>query len=348
MRILRGFQQAPLEIATAFPKDASGHTIGIRNMTRDPNVNEGCRCRQSASSSIKTRPPAPAPPEVSIVIPTYGRKQFLAEAVDSVMQQTFSNWKLYIVDDASPTPVKEKEFDDRRIKVLRHVYNKGPAAARNTGAHAAAGNWLAFLDDDDLWDPRRLECALEWSASTDAEIRVVWTRPLDAVTGQAFGGRQLEGNCNEKILTATTPHLGATLIQRDAFIPFNESYRACEDLEWWIRATKGTSVTTVPVPLHIWRRHNSPRNRTDNAERIQQSWRLLTEYREYFDRYPAARAFRLFRLGVMLQRTDEYGQAVPVYWRVASGPHVTAHLRASAFKRLVEVLPRALLSSLAA
>ena len=284
-------------------------------------------------------------PSVSIVIPTYGRKQFLMEAVASVIKQTFTNWELYIVDDASPIPVEEKQFADRRIRVLRHECNKGPGAARNSGAAVARGEWLAFLDDDDLWDENRLECALKWATHKQAEICVTWTRPMEVAASQYIRGRSLEGDCHAEIMTATSPHFGATMILRQAFVPLNESYQACEDLDWWIRITKRASVTTVPVPLHLWRRHDSPRHRTDISERIAQSWRLLRDHRDYFQAYPAASAFRLFRLGYMLQRSGQYGEAVTAYWRVVTGNQVAPHLRAAAARRLIEVTPRAWFSS---
>lgn len=283
-------------------------------------------------------------PQVSIIIPTYGRRQFLAEAVASVAQQTCPDWELYIVDDASPTPVRKQDFPDPRIKVLRHERNKGPAAARNTGAKAARGKWLAFLDDDDLWDPRRIERALDWTACKQADICVVWTRPLGAAANHAVEGRNLEGNCHADIMTATIPSLCATMIRKEAFMAFNETYRACQDLEWWIRVSKHTRVTTVRMPLFIWRRHDGPRNKNSIGDRIKYSRRLLIDHHAYFAEYPAALAFRLFKQGYMLQRTHEYGAAARAYWRVAIGPHVAPQLRASAFKRLVEVLPRALLS----
>lgn len=264
-------------------------------------------------------------PAVSIIIPTYGRKDFLADAVASVLQQTIIDWELFIVDDASPTPIDQDEHDDHRIRILRHIRNRGPAAARNTGAAAASGKWLAFLDDDDMWHPKRLECALHRVASTRSDICVACTQ------------RRLEGNCHAEILTTTAPHLGATMIRKDAFVPFDERYQACEDLEWWIRVSEHEILTTVPMPLFLWRRHYTSRCNNGTLQRILYSKRLLEEHYRYFATYPVARAFRLFRLGYMLQHSREYGEAIATFWSVATTSQAPLKIRASALKRIVEM-----------
>lgn len=99
-------------------------------------------------------------PKVSLILPTHNRIDLLFEAVRSVSAQTFSDWELIVVDNASEPAVEAellKEFQDSRIRVLRNTQNLGGAAAKSLGAQEAKGKYLAFLDDDDLLHPGYLE-----------------------------------------------------------------------------------------------------------------------------------------------------------------------------------------------
>jgi glycosyltransferase involved in cell wall biosynthesis len=94
-------------------------------------------------------------PLVSVIIPTYNRGWIVQEAVDSVLAQDFSDYELIVVDDGSDdnTPEILKAYG-RQITIL-HQPNKGVSAARNRGIAAAAGRFIAFLDSDDLWLPKK-------------------------------------------------------------------------------------------------------------------------------------------------------------------------------------------------
>src|SRR6476661_8300940 len=93
-------------------------------------------------------------PMFSVIIPTYGRSSLLAEAVASVLAQSFSDFECIVVDDASPEAPTLP--DDLRLRLIVREHNGGPPAARNTGIASATGAYVAFLDDDDVWRPDRL------------------------------------------------------------------------------------------------------------------------------------------------------------------------------------------------
>ncbi|UOQ45420.1 glycosyltransferase family 2 protein [Halobacillus salinarum] len=97
---------------------------------------------------------------VSIITPTYNASRFICETIQSVKFQTYTNWEMIIVDDCSTDQTKElvtKEMMlDARIKVIPSAANHGPAHARNTAIKASKGKYLAFLDSDDLWHPKKL------------------------------------------------------------------------------------------------------------------------------------------------------------------------------------------------
>src|SRR5207237_7043535 len=127
--------------------------------------------RVRASTSSRADGTDEAMPKVSVIIPTHNRSGFLRLAVLSVLKQTFPDFELVIVDDASgdDTPAVVKRFEDPRIRYIRHERNLRIAAARNTGISNSTGEYVAFLDDDDEWLPSKLQkqvSALDHSAST--------------------------------------------------------------------------------------------------------------------------------------------------------------------------------------
>jgi glycosyltransferase involved in cell wall biosynthesis len=100
--------------------------------------------------------------KVSVIIPVYKVEKYVAATVESVLAQTYKNFELLIIDDGSPDKSIEicQQFTDNRIKIIRQE-NRGVAAARNTGIRHAQGEYLAFLDADDLWTPEKLAKHIE-------------------------------------------------------------------------------------------------------------------------------------------------------------------------------------------
>lgn len=96
---------------------------------------------------------------VSIIMPSWNTGRFIAESIQSVLNQTYSNWELIIVDDCSTDNTDEvvASFNDSRIKYLHNEKNSGAALTRNRAMREAQGEWIAFLDSDDLWAPEKLQ-----------------------------------------------------------------------------------------------------------------------------------------------------------------------------------------------
>jgi len=128
---------------------------------RDPTVDG--KCNTHANDTI---------PLVSVVIPTFNRAKLLKRAVASAQSQTYRNLEIIIVDDASTdgTPQEIVDIKEHRIRYIRHQSTKGGAAARNTGIHTATGSYIAFLDDDDEWEPEKVEAQLELLNRYDAVL----------------------------------------------------------------------------------------------------------------------------------------------------------------------------------
>ena len=104
-------------------------------------------------------------PLVSVIMPAFNAEDFIEAAVESVIAQTYSNWELFIIDDASTDATFSKAQklakQDFRIKILQNQKNSGTGVSRNKGIKATQGDFIAFLDADDQWKPKKLEIQLE-------------------------------------------------------------------------------------------------------------------------------------------------------------------------------------------
>jgi len=110
-------------------------------------------------------------PRFSIIIPTYNRSTSIAHTLQSCFQQTFTDFEVVVVDDGSTDNSVEvlNAITDERLKVLTQA-NAGPAAARNTGMKAATGEFIAFLDSDDVWYPEFLQCAENMLSGNEEQV----------------------------------------------------------------------------------------------------------------------------------------------------------------------------------
>lgn len=120
---------------------------------------------------------------VSVIMPVFNAENFIEAAVNSVISQTHSNWELFIIDDASTdgtlSNVENLAKQDLRIKVLRNKDNVGTGISRNKGIKAAQGDYIAFLDADDLWKPKKLEIQLEVMQQQGAAVCFSSYQPIE-------------------------------------------------------------------------------------------------------------------------------------------------------------------------
>ena len=136
--------------------------------------------------------------EVSVIIPTFKRPDTLDRAIKSVLNQTYPNVEVIVVDDNDPdtegrhlTEEKMTQFDNEpRVRYIKHERNKNGSAARNTGAKAANGEYVAFLDDDDEYLPRKIETQLEALEGRDEE----WACCYSSYATRKAGGKAVESH----------------------------------------------------------------------------------------------------------------------------------------------------------
>jgi teichuronic acid biosynthesis glycosyltransferase TuaG len=185
-------------------------------------------------------------PKVSIILPTYNRANFIADAIESVIAQTFINWELFIVDDGSTdnTPnIVSKYLKNRKIKYFTKE-NGGVSSARNLGLKLSTGKYIAFLDSDDKWLPEKLECQLKY-LDAHSDIDVVYTpmfvQDLNGKISSITANKMLEQELKNKyllkslLLDGFIPMLSTVLIRRSKIkVLFNEKVRSGNDFIFFI------------------------------------------------------------------------------------------------------------------
>lgn len=157
-------------------------------------------------------------PFFSVIIPVYKAEGTLAQCVDSVLCQSFSDYELILVDDGSPDgcPALCDQYagEDRRVRVI-HKSNGGASSARNAGMRAARGEFLLFLDSDDYWcESKGLEIIRAALARWDVDVLVYGVKTVDAQTGQAFGQPHYPPELNEM----DTPSALMKLLERNTLL----------------------------------------------------------------------------------------------------------------------------------
>lgn len=115
-------------------------------------------------------------PLISLVLPTFNRCQLVGRAIESVLAQSYRDFELVVIDDASTDDTRERirTLADARIVALRHEHGRGAGAARNTGIRHARGRWITFLDDDDELLPSSLQKIAAFVVQRDGEIDFTW------------------------------------------------------------------------------------------------------------------------------------------------------------------------------
>lgn len=231
-------------------------------------------------------------PLVSVVVPTFNCARFANEAISSVLAQDYPNLELIVVDDGSTDGTLERlPRQEARVQILRQE-NAGPAAARNRGAAAARGEFLAFLDCDDVWLPGKLAAQVQHLLH-HPEVGLVhglvrdwypdktgayppfsnFTSPNDPVTLVAGdSGWVYPEILLDFVLCTSTVVLRRELFERVG--GFDESYRIGEDYDLWLRLARITPFHKLDMPCTLYRKHGA--NVTSRPPEQNYAYRALT------------------------------------------------------------------------
>ncbi len=202
---------------------------------------------------------APSAPRVSVLIPAFNAAPFIEATINSVLQQTFSDFEILVIDDGSNDDtagaVKRAIARDSRVRLMVQE-NLGLSATRNRGMAVSRGALIAFLDHDDVWHPNKLSLQVAlMDARPGVGVVSCYSALIDRqhqCLGWRFGG-DANGNVYDEMLEWDIVSGGSVAIVRraalDAVGPFDETLRIREDWDMWIRLARWGPYATVPRVL---------------------------------------------------------------------------------------------------
>ena len=202
--------------------------------------------------------------KISVIIPFFKGKEWLKEAIDSVLNQTINPHEIIIVNDGSPENIDDliAEYDTEAIFI--HQENKGPASARNTGIKSSTGDYIAFLDADDLWHNNKLEIQLKYMQRNN----LCWSHgPYEVFEDETYktlkvvNNLDVEGMIFPRSLARCSIATPCVMVRKDCLnddrMLFNEEMRQGQDYCFWNVLAKKYEVGNVGVPLALVRHHRT-------------------------------------------------------------------------------------------
>lgn len=237
-------------------------------------------------------------PTVSVVLPTYNRASVVGEAIESVLNQTYNDLELLVIDGNSTdrTPSIVRGFDDDRLRYRRRKAREGVSTARNVGIAAAEGDLVAFIDSDDRWREEKLErqvVSLEAAPRSCGLVIAGIAKPR----GEPRTREGASGDIHEAVRCMDIPTYTSTLLlTRDVLAccgGFDERLACFEDWELCLRVTRKYTAQYVPAPLVI--KGTSGDNISADPDRLVSAYRLL---RREYDLPAGTRAQMLADAGV--------------------------------------------------
>jgi len=235
----------------------------------------------------------PGMPKVSVIIPTHNRAEFLRLAITSVIDQTFKDWEIIVVDDHSTdnTPAVVESFADERIKYLKNRGKNGPSISRNLAISSASGEYIAFLDDDDEWLLDKLQRQIEVLDKSRSNICGVHSNlfMIEKMTGNIIpydpGTEKLKGNLLHQLAICCPLVTPTVLIKKrclDEVGLFDETISYMEDRDLWIRLSMKWDFEYISKPLAKIYLHNRTHLSQDIEAQISGKEILYVRYPHIF------------------------------------------------------------------
>jgi len=224
-------------------------------------------------------------PKVSVIIPTYNRAYLIGRAIQSVLDQSYHDFEIIIIDDGSTDNTEEvvKEFQkkDERIRYIKHKGNKGYPKALNTGIKAARGEYIAFQDSDDEWLPEKLKKQMEVFKNASSDVGVVYTGFLRIEKDKKIyippsWVTHKEGNIHKELLKRNFVGTPAAIVKKECFEKtgmFDEYLPCFQDWELWIRISKYYQFRYIAEPLI--NAYCTPDSISANPEALTRAWKLI-------------------------------------------------------------------------
>lgn len=294
--------------------------------------------------------------KVSIIIPTYNRANYIGQTIKSALSQTYSDYEIIVVDDGSTDNTKEviAQYNGK----VRYFYqeNKGPTVARNLGINKSSGEYIAFLDDDDMWLPEKLEKQVR---VLDADPRIGFVCCASYVIDDK-NNEMLIWKRNKELTKATFENLyernfvyNLTVLIREGCIKevggLDETLLVSADYDLWLRVAKKHEFYYIDEPLTKYRLHENNLSKnynvrlrnhikilkkveiTKDISYLKQRIRLAKAYYEFAKLYVSRQSF--YKAGICyIKSTLMYPFIGSYYW-----PKETANLKFSLPYRIAKV-----------
>jgi len=226
-------------------------------------------------------------PLISVVIPSYNHAQFLADAIKSVINQSYTNWELLIIDNHSSDGTDEvlAQFENPKISIIR-VHNNGSIAlSRNTGCAQALGEWIAFLDSDDFWSEDKLMiCSTYFTPDFDLIYHdlKVFNQEFPLKTSKAINSRQVRPPIffdlllNGNTIATSSVVVRKSILNKVGGMREDSELSGVEDYNTWLKISRiSENFKHIKMQLGTYRLHGSS---ITNKAKFRSPWAAVAEY----------------------------------------------------------------------
>lgn len=247
-------------------------------------------------------------PTVSVIIPTYNRANLVDKAIKSVLNQTYQDFEIIVIDDGSTDNTEEiiRGFKDKRIKYIKkYKKNRGSPVARNIGIKIARGEYIAPLDSDDEWLPEKLDMQIKFFQDGPPELGVVYSHScyMDESgknINKLHNLREVEGYIYEDLLGGNcVGSPSKLLIRKECFHQvglFDDLLRTQADWDMWIRIAKYYRFAFIKIPLVRYRLHSNQISKNLGVKFISAN-RILVKYANELEIRRRAHSKHYFYIG---------------------------------------------------
>lgn len=263
-------------------------------------------------------------PTVSVLIATCNRPEQLSRAIQSVLEQTYQEFEIIVVDDGLEKRAEDvvAQFVDERIIYIKHEKNKGCSAAKNTGIREARGIYIAILDDDDKWLSEKLEKQIAALEKSPEDVGFCFTGATEEFSDRTAHTQVPEGvdDYTEFALRTFSGMIDSAMVYKkevfDTVGGLDESYPTHTGAEFVIRVAKQFRGVGINEPL-VWRDMRGEYTHMGSSihNRIKGREMLLAQYGEEFKEYPHFLAKHLEQLGRFYRDVGEYRNAQSTFFK---------------------------------
>jgi glycosyltransferase involved in cell wall biosynthesis len=240
-------------------------------------------------------------PEVSVIIPTYNRSDLLSRAIRSVLNQTYRNFELIIVDDGSTDNTKqivgEYQKKDKRIIYIWEKNSGGPAKPKNTGIQNSKGKYIAFLDDDDEWLSKKLEKQIKLFKISDKNLGFIGCNAIiiNELDKKICDCHKVMNKKNKRafnsLLEDNIIHSASSIIVKKKVLNnvgfFDENFKYADDWDLWLRISKFYAFSSIPDNLYKYRVHGKNTMKSINLKEDIKVWEnFYNKHKKEYLKYP--------------------------------------------------------------